>query len=140
MHPIVKRIIGDFDGKIRLVVRYMPFHSNSVYAATALEAARLQAKYWEALDLLLEKQPEWGSHHAPKPELIPGYLQTLGLNMDKLKKDMADPALAAIVQRDKEDGMALGVRATPSFFINGRPLTELGYGPLREMIVEEIDK
>ncbi len=140
MHPIVKRIQSDFAGKIRLVVRYMPFHTNSVYAATALEAAGRQGKYWEALELLFEHQPEWGSHHEPKPQLIPGYLKTLGLDMARFEQDLKDPALAAKIERDKQDGIFLGVRATPSLFVNGRPLLELGYGPLRELLIEELDR
>ena len=39
MHPVVKRLLSEYEGRIRLVIRYMPLHRNSAYAATALEAA-----------------------------------------------------------------------------------------------------
>jgi protein-disulfide isomerase len=40
MYPIVKQVMADFDGRVRLVIRYMPLHRNSVYAALLLEASR----------------------------------------------------------------------------------------------------
>ena len=126
--PIVKKILKDYDGKIRLVARYMPLHPNSMPAASFIEAAREQGKYWEAQELLFAKQPEWGEKHgapidAPKPNinaLFDKYAKELGLDLAK-----AGPAIAAnryvpIIERDKKDGQALGVRRTPTFFVNGR--------------------
>jgi protein-disulfide isomerase len=60
--------------------------------------------------------------------------------MARFEQDLKDPALAAKIERDKQDGIFLGVRATPSLFVNGRPLLELGYGPLRELLIEELDR
>jgi len=50
--PVVKKILKDYDGKIRLVVRYMPLHPNSLSAATFTEAAGEQGKYWQAQEML----------------------------------------------------------------------------------------
>lgn len=138
MHPIVKRLLSEYEGRIRLVIRYMPLHSNSVYAATALEAAGEQGRYWEMLDLLFRHQPEWGDHRAPKPELIPKLAARLGLDMKAFQKSMDDPAHKAKIERDLEDGKAAGVRGTPTFFVNGRPLQNLGYDSLNAMINQEL--
>ena len=100
LYPEVKAILEEFKGKVQLVVRYAPFHGNSVTAIKALEAARMQGKYWEALELLFHYQPMWGSHHAPKPELIFEYLPKLGLDMEKLSQDMLNPALEKNIQQD----------------------------------------
>src|SRR5215207_3746893 len=62
-NPTVKKIMKDYDGKVRLVVRYMPLHPNSMLAATFTEAAGEQGKYWQAHDLLFAKQSEWGERH-----------------------------------------------------------------------------
>jgi len=138
LHPVTKTILKEYEGKVRYVVRFMPFHANSVYAASMLEAARIQGKFWEALDLLFEHQPEWGSHSAPKPELIPASLKPLKLDMAKLVEDAKNPEVAALVYRDKQDGIKAGVNGTPTFFVNGRMLRELGDAPLRAMIDEEL--
>ncbi len=140
MYPIVKDVLAGFGGKVRLVTRYMPFHGNSVYAATALEAAGRQNKYWEALALLFEKQAEWASHHAPRPDLIPNYMKSLGIDMKQFEVDLKDPKFKEKIDRDKADGMALGVRATPTFFINGQVLSELGYDAFKNRIDEELGK
>src|SRR5687767_13601447 len=61
--PIVKKLVKDYDGRIKFVARYMALHPNSVPAATFTEAAGEQGKYWEAQELLFKKQPEWGTKH-----------------------------------------------------------------------------
>jgi protein-disulfide isomerase len=138
MHPITKKMLADFPGQIHYVLRYMPFHGNSVYASSALEAAARQGKFWEALDVVFEKQPEWGSHQNPQPQLLMGYLKDLGLDMARLEADMKDPAIAARIEKDKSDGLALGVRGTPTFYINGQMLQDLGEGPLRSSIQQAL--
>lgn len=50
-------------GKIRLTVRYAPFHPGSGEVAKALEAARRQGKYWESLEVLLSAQHVWTEDH-----------------------------------------------------------------------------
>lgn len=138
MHPYLKAILKDYEGRVRYTLRYMPFHKNSTYAAALLEAAREQGKYWESLDLVFDKQPEWGAHHAPRPDLLVPFLKTLGLDAAKLEAAAKNPDFAARVQRDKEDGMKAGVTGTPTFFVNGRMLADLGDRPLRALIDEEL--
>lgn len=138
VHSIVKRVMTEYEGKVKLVVRYMAFHKNADFAAATLEEAREAGKYEEALDLLFEKQPEWGSHHAPRPELIPGYLETLGLKASALKRETVLAKHGSKIQKDMEDGRKLGVDSTPTFFVNGRTLYQLGYAPLKALIDEEL--
>ena len=57
MYPIVKQVMSEFEGRMLLVIRYMPLHQNSVYAASLLEASRAQNKYWEFLEEMLARQP-----------------------------------------------------------------------------------
>lgn len=140
VYPIVKEMLKPYGEQVRLVVRYMPFHQNSVYAASALEAAGEQGRYWELLEAMFRRQPEWADHHSPKPEMIPGFARDLGLDMRKFEASLRDEKHRAKVLRDKTDGEALGVRGTPSFFVNGRELQQLGYEPLKALIDEELAK
>lgn len=139
-YPVVKSFLNEFEGQIQLVVRYAPFHQNSKIAIKALEAARMQGKYWEALELLFYHQPKWGSHHDPKPELIFEYLPQLGLDMDQLKKDIEVQKIQDIIEQDQKDLRALSVRATPTFFVNGRPLEEFSVDALHRLIKDEVSK
>ena len=133
-HPKVKDILKRYDGQIRYVVRYAPFHPDLKFVIKILEAARIQNKYWETLDLLFEKLPEWGSHHKPQPELVWTYLPTLGLDVDKIKIDMKDEKIVKMIEQEIEDGRTFGVRKTPTFFVNGQPLKSFGIEQLEEAI------
>lgn len=130
----VKRILKENEGRVRLVLRYMPLHKNSYYAAAILESARKQGKYWEALEMLFERQPDWASHHAPKPELLMDYMKELGLNLEAVKSSVEDIELKSKIQQDHEDGKQLGVAGTPTFFINGKLLRQLGFEELRTAV------
>lgn len=146
--PVVKKILKEYEGKIRLVTRYMPLHPNSVTAANFTEAAGEQGKYWEAQDMLFRKQPEWGTKHgpptaAPPPninELFDKYAQELGLDLDKASAAIKSKKFDAKIEQDRKDGQAIGVRRTPTFFVNGRELAMFGESYLRALIEEEMKK
>lgn len=146
--PVVKKILKDYDGKLRLVSRYMPLHPNSVPAATLLEAAGEQGKYWQAQQLLFQKQPEWGERHgapasAPKPDvnaLFEKYAMELGLDLEKVNAAIKENRYRAKLQRDLQDGQTLGVRQTPTFFVNGRRLARFSEADLRALIEDELKK
>ena len=134
----VKRILSAHPDKVRLVKRYAPFHHGADKVVQILEAARLQGKYWEALDVMFEHQPVWASHHHPQPEKIWQFLPQAGLDIARLRQDMNDSKIVDIVKQDIEDGKALGVRKTPSFFVNGKPLQRFGYEPLKTLVAQEV--
>lgn len=146
-HPSVKKLLKDYEGKIRLVARYMPLHPNSLSAATFTEAAGEQGKYWQAQEMLFQKQPEWGTKHGPQTSapadinaLFKKYATELGLDMSKMDAAFAENRYNAKIQRDLKDGQTLGVRQTPTFFVNGRRLARFGEADLRALIDEELKK
>lgn len=143
--PVVKKILKEYDGKIRLVVRYMPLHPNSLSAATFTEAAGEQGKYWQAQELLFQRQPEWGTKHglqaavpADINTLFKKYAMELGLDLNKMDAAFAENRYQSKIQRDLKDGQSLGVRQTPTFFVNGRRLVRLGEQDLKALINEEL--
>lgn len=139
MYPIVKQVQSEFGDQMRLVIRYMPLHQNSTYAASLLEAAREQNRYWEYLEIVLARQPEWGNHAAPRPELLISYASAAGLDPERLRLAATDPAIRARIDQDQQDGNALGANRTPTFFINGKRLAQLGYAQLRAAVRAELE-
>lgn len=144
-NPIVKKVLKEYEGKAKLVVRYMPLHPNSLTAATFMEAAGEQGKYWEAEDLLFAKQPEWGTKHGQPSSnqadintLFKKYAADLGLDMDKMNSAFAANKFAAKIERDKKDGQSLGVRQTPTVFVNGKKLARLDENALKSLIDAEL--
>lgn len=134
-HPLLMRIMDEYQGKVKLVARYMLFHGNSQFAAFALEGAGAQGKYWELYNILLERQREWG-HQEPGSvnHIFEKYAQEIGLDVAKFKSAFGDTNYSAIFAKDIAEGKALGVKGTPTFFINGEMLSRLSYQDLRNAI------
>ena len=79
-HPFVKDLMKKNEGKIRLTLRYATFHEGSDVVVKMLEAARVQGKYIETLEMMFMTQRYWASHHHPRPELLWEFLPKLGLD------------------------------------------------------------
>lgn len=139
MFPLVNKLLEDYKGKIKVVIRYVPLHKNSRFAIKVLEASREQGKYWEALEVLFKFQPNWGNHHNPQPVLIWEYLPYVGIDVEKIKRDMNAYKIETIIEQDLADARVLGVRGTPTFFVNGKPLEKFGAEALKEAIEKEIE-
>ncbi len=139
-HPFVKEIMAANPGKIRLVMRYTPFHQGSDYVVKMLEAARMQGKFMETLETAYASQPAWAAHHNPQPQLLWRYLGKIGLDLNQAQSDMDDPEITRRLQQDLADARQLQVTKTPSFFVNGEPLIRFGYEELQNLIVDELNK
>lgn len=138
-HPAIKQIMTEYGGRVRLVVRYFPLHGNSVLAAAATEAAGQQGKYWEMQNLLFERQPEWGEKQTPQTALFIAYAEELGLDIEQFTVALEDTAIYEKVERDRLDGVALEVRGTPTFFVNGVLVQPLSLDRLIEMIEQGLE-
>ena len=137
-YPYVKRILAANPDKIRLSVRYAPFHKGSDYVVKVLEAARKQGKFWETLEALFASQENWAAHHAPHPQRVWAFLGGTGLNLEKVKRDMDAPEIAAVIAQDLDDARALNVTKTPEFFVNGRPMASFGYDQLKDLVASAL--
>lgn len=133
-----KQAMDAFPGRIRFVVRYAPRHAGADGAVRILEAARLQGKFWETLDLLYRRQDAWTQHHRVVLDAIFPLLREVGLDVERVKADMMDPRITAIIEQDLADADKLGVRKTPGYFVNGKPLEPFGARPLAALIKAEV--
>lgn len=139
-YPLVKQLLAENPGRIRLSVRHVAFHEGADHVVRLLEASRAQDRYWETLERLLQTQAQWAPHHTVRPDLVEPIVASLGLDMQRLAADMNSTAVAQRATRDREDAMALQVTATPEFYVNGRPLPEFGYEPLLALVREELER
>jgi protein-disulfide isomerase len=138
MSPHVKAILDAHPGQVQLVLRYNPLHQGADTAVKMLEAARKQGKYWETLQLMFDTQSEWASHHHPAPEKLLELLPSLGLDMPRLELEMQGMEIAHILLQDMADAKTLGVRRTPTFFVNGKPLPRFGLPQLQALVASEV--
>jgi len=137
-YPLVKKIMDDNSGKVNLVLRYLPLHTNSDVIVSIFEAARLQGRFKETLEYAYKTRDAWIEHHTAKPEKFWVLLGQLDLDMEKLNKDMRSAEVARRVKQDMLDAQQLKVSRTPGFFVNGKPLVHFGYEQLKELVASEI--
>jgi protein-disulfide isomerase len=137
-YPRVKEILATNPDRIRLVMRYAPFHAGSDKVVAVLEAARKQGKFWPALEALLANQAGWSPNHTPQVGLVWKHLEGLGLDLEKVKADMAAPEIARVIAQDVEDARTLNVTKTPEYFVNGRPLPSFGFDQLKTLIADAL--
>ncbi|MCX6793733.1 MAG: thioredoxin domain-containing protein [Candidatus Gottesmanbacteria bacterium] len=120
-YPMVTQVIKDFKDSMTFVYRNFPLtdlHPNAKLAAQAAEAAGLQGKYWEMHDILFTKQSDWSASGSVR-DIFARYAESLGMNVDQFKKDIDSDAVKNRVTQDINDGNALGIKGTPTFFLDG---------------------
>ena len=137
MYPYVKEIMNQYPNDVRLVIRYVNFHSQSEEAISILEAARKQSQFKPVLEVLLAFQPAWAPHGREGVSAWE-FMAKTELDVVKAKQDAQDPAIANIIKMDMADVEAAGVKKTPSFFVNGKPLKLMHPDPLLDMIKAEL--
>ena len=133
-HPIVTDLMERYGAKIKFVVRPMALHSSSDMAIRLTYAAGKQGKFWEMFNLLFEKQDEWGHKQYPPLDLFMKYATQIGIDATKARADMDLPEIREMMGMDMGDANMLGVRGTPTFFINGKPLETLSMQGLYDAI------
>lgn len=121
-HPVVQEIRRQFPTKVRVVLRYTVFHEGSDEAVRILEAARMQDKFEPVLDALLEQQPGWAVHGSPQMDVAWEIAGVAGLDVVQAGTDRLFPGITGILNQDMADVEAVGIRQTPTFFLNGRRL------------------
>ena len=119
-YPTVKGIVAKYPKDVRLVMRYLPLHPGSAEAIVILEAARVQGKLEPVTAALLEAQPEW---HDGKMDGAWAAAEKAGLNVAKARAMPTTDAMAWMEQ-DIADARAVGVKGTPTFFVNGEMLVQ----------------
>lgn len=107
--------------KWRYVPMVLGIFPNGDLAARAAECAAQQQRFWPMHDLLYERQREWKQTGAPEA-LFSGYARNLGLNERRFAACYRSPEAQRRVEQNTRVAAQLGVRATPSFLVNGHPV------------------
>jgi len=141
-YPYLEEAREEFAGQVTFVMRYFPLpgHYNSKNAAIAVEAAAQQGALEAMYQRMFETQTEWGEQQESRAPLFRQFAEELGLDLKQYDADVADPATLERVESDFDDGRALGVSSTPTFFINDRMIELTSFADIRAAIEAELDR
>jgi len=126
LHPGLKQLKEKQSATVNLIFRNLPLttiHKNSLVAAQAAEAARMQNRFWEMHDLLYENQELWGEDINPRTIFLK-WAAELGLDTARFAADMDGKQVKMRIEADQEAAAELGIHGTPTVLVNGRQLRE----------------
>lgn len=138
--PTVKQVLKDFGDKVRLVYRDFPLdqgcnpllesqiHPYACRAAFAADCANEQGKFWVYHDKLFEMSP------ALSDDALKKYAVDVGLDSSKFNACLDSLKYLDEVKKDIADATSLGLQGTPSFFVNGVPLSGRSYDDFKSAI------
>jgi protein-disulfide isomerase len=124
LHPSLKKLKQEFGSNLNFIFRNLPLttiHKNSLVAAQAAEAARMQSRFWEMHDILYENQDLWKDDINPKTIFVK-FAEDLGLDATRFARDMDDTQVLLRIEADQSAATERGVDGTPTLFIDGRRL------------------
>lgn len=133
-YPMVKQMLAEHRGKIRLSLRHIPLHQGADTVVAMLEASRKQEKYWPALEALLGTQQLWVQHHVVLPAMARQVVASVVPDMARLAADMNAPDVLQRMAQDRSDAQKLGVKQTPEYFVNGRQMESFGRQQLQDLV------
>jgi protein-disulfide isomerase len=127
-------IMADQQGNLRWVFKNFPLgiHADAPLAHRAALAAGEQGKFWEMHDLIFAHQKIIKRAH-----LLSLAVQ-LNLDRERFLKDLDDPRLEARIQADRDEGVKVGVRATPTFVINGEVVSGFSLSRFQEIVRRQL--
>ncbi len=132
---VLDQLMREFKGKLRLVYKDLPApsHAGARPAAEAARCAAARGVFWEYHDLLFLASPDFSRDHLIQ------YAERLALERDAFAACLDARHFREQVDADVSEARALGIRETPTFLINGKPLVgALPIETFREAITEAL--
>ncbi len=125
--PLIQQYIDS--GQVRYIFKDFPLNSIHPHAQKAHEAARCARElggddaYWMMHDLLFTNQQTRAGQPLPQHEqVLKDLASTAGLPQAEFDSCLDSGRYYDAVNAEVNEGVQLGIRGTPSFFINGQPL------------------
>ena len=111
-------MLEKYPQKARLVFKNFPLNNHKLAqpAATAALAAGKQGKFWEYHDRVFE------NYNKLNEGMLEQFAQELNLDMERFRNERLNPEITSLINRDLREGSRIGVRGTPTIFVNGKRL------------------
>jgi len=128
-------VLEKYPGKVKLVFKNFPLrnHKLALPAAKAALAAGKQGKFWEYHDKVFENYNKLTS------DLLTQFAQELGLDVKQFNTDRNSPEISSLINRDLREGSRIGVRGTPTIFVNSKRLEQRSIEAFSTAIESELN-
>ena len=125
-HPIVKKLKEKYGDQINMNYKFYPLNSHryAALAARAAQAAKNQGKFLEMHNMLFQNQKQWSQSTNPGPTFV-NYARELNLDIEQFRNELNSRETQEAVMKEKQEGRRAGVRATPTFIIEGEQISSL---------------
>ena len=119
---ILRNLFKDHPYDVYFEVKYFPLptvHQHALKAAAYAECAARQGKFWDFADKLMERQAQWKSLISAEPVFLQ-IADEARLDRKKMDRCILQPEVKQKILDDKQMGESLGVKSTPTYFVNGK--------------------
>lgn len=129
-------MLNKYPQQIKLVVKHFPLknHRFARHAARAALAANEQGRFWEF------HQKLFLNHRVLNEQKIKEIAGEVNLNLRSFEQDRKSSIINQLIDRDIEEGKRMGVRGTPTVFINGKKLKRRSFRDFKQAIAAELKK
>lgn len=141
---VVDQVLAQYGDKIRFVYRQFPLyqiHKFGERAAFASEYASENGKFWEYYNVMFDKQAEWSATDVDDKkfiEYLSTYAKSLGLDDQKMIEAVNSGKYKDRIAEDVNDGTALRLTGTPTFYVNGEELTGFSFDDFKSAIEKNL--
>ena len=133
---MLDQVIEKYPTQVKVVFKNFPLrnHNMAMKAARAALAAESQGKFWEYHDQLFKY------YNRLSDQIIQKIVGVLDLDETEFNKQMASSTVMTRIQKDLRDGVSVGVRSTPTVFINGKRLRKRNPQGFEKAVQKELEK
>ena len=119
----LKEMIDKYPSLIQFELKHYPLamHAHGFTTSRYAECAAEQGKFWPFQDMLLARQSNW-KRLADADPAFRQIAEEVHLDLHALQACLQDEAIDRAIEKDKEEGRRLGIRSTPTYFVNGKML------------------
>ena len=112
----MEQILKAYPNDVKFVYKNypLPFHKQAMPAAKAAIAAGKQGKFWEMHDKI------FSDYRNMNQTLFEKWAGEIGIDVEQFKSDMESSQTTALITEEMKQAQKVGVRGTPTFFINGK--------------------
>ncbi|MCW1930529.1 MAG: DsbA family protein [Candidatus Kerfeldbacteria bacterium] len=139
--PVVEALVAEYGDAVRFEYNDFPLpqHEYALDAAIAAQCAFDQGKFFELHDILFDKQSEWSNAltHDSAQATMRAYAETLALDMTAFDSCVVSPEISKRIDEDMIEARAAGVNSTPTFFVNGKRVTDTPFSVNVKKAIDE---